>query len=260
MINIFKEQLFCKKVAIVTGGSGGIGKSISVILAKLGAQVVIVNRNKISGLETERNINLKGHKAVHITTDISKIADIDKMVKKVVKDFGKIDILINSAGTNIRKLIENFKEEDWNKILDVNLKGVFFCCQKVGEIMIRQKYGKIINIGSVAGEQVLPLRGIYNASKAGVHLISKSMAIEWAKYNINVNVVAPGIIKTPLTEKLLEDNNWRNIYLNNTPLRRVGNPEDVANIVAFLVSDAASYITGQTIFIDGGWTAGRSID
>ena len=226
----------------------------------MGAQVVIVNRNKKNGEEVERNINLKGYKAHHVTTDISKIEDINNMVKKVVKDFGKIDVLVNSAGINIRNTIEGYREEDFNKILDTNLKGIFFCCQKVGEIMIKQKYGKIVNIGSVAGEQVLPLRSIYNASKAGVHLISKSMAIEWAKYNINVNVVAPGIIKTPLTEKLLEDNNWKNIYMNNTPLRKPGNPEDVANIVAFLTSDAANYITGQVIFIDGGWTAGYAVD
>jgi len=229
-------------------------------LAKLGAQVIIASRNKTRGIKTEHKINLKGYKAIYIATDISKIDDINSMVEKVVKRFGKVDILINSAGINIRNSIEKYKEEDWDKILDTNLKGVFFCCQKVGEVMVRQKYGKIINIGSVAGEQVLPLRSIYNASKAGVHLISKSMAIEWAKYNINVNVVAPGIIKTPLTEKILEDSIWKNIYLNKTPLRRPGNPEEVANIVVFLVSDAANYITGQIIFIDGGWTAGHALD
>lgn len=229
-------------------------------MAKLGAKVAIISRNKARGIKVENEINLRGYKAIHLNADISKIDDINNMVKRVVKDFGKIDILVNSAGINIRNSIEKYKEEDFNKILDTNLKGVFFCCQKVGEIMIKQKYGKIVNIGSVAGEQVLPLRSIYNASKAGVHLISKSMAIEWAKYNINVNVVAPGIIKTPLTEKLLEDKNWKNIYMSNTPLRKPGNPEDVANIVAFLASDAANYITGQIIFIDGGWTAGYALD
>lgn len=229
-------------------------------MAKLGAKVAIISRNKARGIKVENEINLRGYKAIHINTDISKIDDINNMVTKVVKNFGKIDILVNSAGINIRKSIEKYKEEDFNKILNTNLKGVFFCCQKVGEFMIKQKYGKIVNIGSVAGEQVLPLRSIYNASKAGVHLISKSMAIEWAKYNINVNVVAPGIIKTPLTEKLLEDSNWKNIYMSNVPLRKPGNPEDVANIVAFLASDAANYITGQVIFIDGGWTAGYALD
>ena len=229
-------------------------------MAKLGAQVIIASRNKTRGIKTGHNINLKGYRAIYIATDISKIDDINSMVEKVVKKFGKVDILINSAGINIRNSIEKYKEEDWDKIIDTNLKGIFFCCQKVGEVMVRQKYGKIINIGSVAGEQVLPIRSIYNGSKAGVHLISKSMAIEWAKHNINVNVVAPGMIITPLTEKLLEGSNWKNIYENNTPLRRLGTPEDVANIVVFLASDAASYITGQIIFVDGGWTAGRVLE
>ena len=229
-------------------------------MAKLGAQVVIVNRNKISGKKIERKIISRGCKALHITADTSKIVDIDRMINEVIKRFGKIDILINSAGINIRKTIENFTEEDWNEIMNINLKGVFFCCQKVGEKMAKQNYGKIVNIGSVGGEQVLPFRSIYNGSKAAIHTISKSMAIEWAKYNINVNVVAPGMIITPLTEKLLEGNNLKNIFVNNTPLRRLGNPEDVAEIVVFLASDAASYITGQTIFVDGGWTAGRVLE
>lgn len=260
MFDIFKEQLFNEKVAIITGGSSGIGEEISITLAELGAQVVIVNRNKISGKKVENKITSRGYKALHITADISKIGDIDRLINEVLKRFGRIDVLINSAGINIRKPIENFTEEDWNKIINVNLKGVFFCCQKVGEKMAKQKYGKIVNIGSVAAEQVLPLRSIYNGSKAGIHTISKSMAIEWAKHNINVNVVAPGMIITPLTKKFLEDNNRKNIYVDHTPLGRLGYPEDIAKIVIFLASDAARHITGQTIFVDGGWTAGRVLE
>ena len=251
------EQLFNEKVAIITGGNSGIGEEVSITLAKLGAQVVIVNRNKISGKKIERKIISRGYKALHITADISKIGDIDRMINEVMERFGRIDVLINSAGINIRKPIENFTEEDWDEIININLKGVFFCCQKVGEKMAKQNHGKIVNIGSVSAEQVLPLRSIYNGSKAGIHAISKSMAIEWAKYNINVNVVAPGMIITPLTKKFLEENNRKNIYVNNIPLRRLGNPEDVAKIVTFLASDAARHITGQIIFVDGGWTAGR---
>jgi gluconate 5-dehydrogenase len=260
MIDIFNEKLFNEKVAIITGGSSGIGRAIVGIFAQLGAQVIIVNRNKKRGTETEQEIHAKGYKALHITTDVSSIQDIKGMVKKVLKDFGKIDVLVNAAGINIRDSIEKYKEKDFNGILDTNLKGLFFSCQKVGEIMMKQKYGKIINIGSIGGEQVLPLRSIYNASKAGVHLLTKSMAIEWAKYNINVNVVAPGIIKTPLTEKLLDDKNWKKVYDPIVPLRKPGNPIDVANMVAFLASDAANYITGQVIFVDGGWSAGHVLD
>jgi len=175
-------------------------------LAKLGAQVVIVNRSKVNGKKIERRIISRGCKTLHITVDISKFEDINMIIDETIKRFGKIDILINSAGINIRKRIEKFTEKDWNEIMNTNLKGVFFCCQKIGEKMAKRNYGKIVNIGSVAGEQVVSLRSIYNGSKAALHTISKSMAIEWAKYNVNVNVVAPGMIITSLTEKLLEGN------------------------------------------------------
>jgi 2-deoxy-D-gluconate 3-dehydrogenase len=182
------------------------------------------------------------------------------MVENILGRFHQIDILVNSAGINIWSDAEHVTEDDWDKILDTNLKGVFFCCQTVGRVMIKQKYGKIVNIGSLQAEQGLPLRSAYIASKGGIKQISKALAIEWAKYNININVVAPAFVRTPMVEKILEDKIWRDVVMYNTPLRRVCEPEEVAYAVLFLVSDAANYITGHTLILDGGWTAGFALE
>jgi len=257
---VYKKFDITDKVAIVTGGSGGIGKAISIKLADAGANVVVVNRNKNQGLKVVEAIKSRGRKAIYCQADISNINNIENMVNKVVSNFNRIDILVNSAGVNIKKPIIEVTEEEWDKTIDINLKGVFFCCQLVGKIMRKQKYGKIVNIGSIQGEDVLPLRSSYIASKGGVKQLTKSFAIEWAKYNINVNTVSPGVVKTPMAKELLTDKIWKDVIMKKIPMRRPCYPEEVANVVLFFVSDAASYITGANLMVDGGWSAGYAVD
>ncbi len=259
-IEVYKKFDITDKVAIVTGGSGGIGKAISIKLADAGANVVVVNRNKNQGLKVVKAIKSRDRKAIYCQADISNINDIKNMVNKVVSNFNRIDILVNSAGVNVKKPIIEVTEEEWDKTIDINLKGLFFCCQLVGKIMRKQKYGKIVNIGSIQGENVLPLRSSYIASKGGVKQLTKSFAIEWAKYNINVNTVSPGVVKTPMAKELLTDKIWKDVIMKKIPMRRPCYPEEVANVVLFFVSDAASYITGANLMVDGGWSAGYAVD
>jgi len=249
------------KVAIVTGGSSGIGKATAFGLAANGAHVVLVGRDEKKGMSVSGDICSAGGKAIYIQADVSKTDEIVGMVEYAVSKLGKIDILVNAAGISIKRTpTEHVSEEEWDKTLNINLKGTFICCQTVARAMIKQKYGKIVNVGSLQGEMVLPLRAAYAASKGGLKQVTKSMAIEWAKYNINVNVVAPGFVRTPMTEQVLSDEFWYNVVVSNTPLGRPAQPEEISDVILFLASDAASYITGQTIVVDGGWTAGNFVE
>ena len=249
------------KVAIVTGGSSGIGKATAFGLAANGAHVVLVGRDEKKGSRVSGDICSAGGKAIYIQADVSKADEIAGMVEYTVSKLGRIDILVNAAGISIKSTpTEHVSEEEWDKVLNINLKGAFICCQTVARAMIKQKYGKIVNVGSLQGEMVLPLRAAYAASKGGLKQVTKSMAIEWAKYNINVNVVAPGFVRTPMTEQVLSDEFWYNVVVSNTPLGRPAQPEEISDVILFLASDAASYITGQTIVVDGGWTAGNFVE
>ena len=258
-IDAYKQMDISGKIAIVTGGSGGIGEAISLKLAQAGASVFVVNRNKEKGMKLVDEINKVG-KAFHFQADISKINDIEDMVNFVYDKFNRIDILVNCAGVNFKKSIVEVTEEDWDKTLDINLKGLFFCCQKVGKIMIQQRYGKIVNIGSIQGEDVLPLRSSYIASKGGVKQLTKSFATEWAKYNININTVSPGVVKTEMATELLNDKIWKDVLRRKTPMRRPCEPEEIANVVLFFSSDAVSYVNGANLMVDGGWSAGYAVD
>lgn len=262
MKNDFLNRLnLNSKVAIVTGGSSGIGKATAFGLAANGAYVVLVGRDEKKGKRVADEICSEGGKAIYIQADVSKVDEIAGMVEYTVSKLGKVDILVNAAGISIKTTpTEYVSEEEWDKILNINLKGTFICCQTVARAMIKQKSGKIINVGSLQGEMVLPLRAAYAASKGGLKQVTKSMAIEWAKYNINVNVVAPGFVRTPMTEQGLSDEFWYNVVVSNTPLGRPAQPEEIADVILFLASDAASYITGQTIVVDGGWTAGDPVE
>lgn len=262
MKNDFLNRLnLNSKVAIVTGGSSGIGKATAFGLAANGAYVVLVGRDEKKGKRVADEICSEGGKAIYIQADVSKVDEIAGMVEYTVSKLGKVDILVNAAGISIKTTpTEYVSEEEWDKILNINLKGTFICCQTVARAMIKQKSGKIINVGSLQGEMVLPLRAAYAASKGGLKQVTKSMAIEWAKYNINVNVVAPGFVRTPMTEQVLSDEFWYNVVVSNTPLGRPAQPEEIADVILFLASDAASYITGQTIVVDGGWTAGDPVE
>jgi 2-deoxy-D-gluconate 3-dehydrogenase len=249
--------LFCLEgcVAIVTGGSQGLGFQMAKTLAGAGAKTVIVNRTKTEGKTAEKKIRNSEAECLAISADVSNEADVKRVISKALEYYQSVDILVNCAGINIRKPALQFKEKEWDKIIDINLKGTFLCCQAAGRIMVEQKRGKIINISSTGALTALELRGPYCAAKGGVTQLTKVLALEWAPYNVNVNAIAPGAMITPLTSELLkEGSEQREKHLRKIPLGRFGQPADLSGIVLFLASSASDYITGQTIFVDGGYT------
>ncbi|HBT47733.1 MAG TPA: 2-deoxy-D-gluconate 3-dehydrogenase [Peptococcaceae bacterium] len=247
---------FTGRVALVTGGSKGIGRATVRRFCQEGAACVIVNRNEAEGRDCAAELAQQGYRAVAIAADVSKGEDIRRMVKAVLEEFDRIDILVNCAGVNIRKPAVEYTEEDWNFMVDINLKGTFFTCLEVGRHMIERGGGAIVNLASIQSEEVLPERSIYAATKGGVRQLTKALAVEWAKYNIRVNAVSPAFISTPMVERVLADPKWHQLITSRTLLGRPGSPEEVAEVILFLASPRASYITGANILVDGGWTAG----
>lgn len=239
------------KNAIVTGGSRGIGKAIALELAQNGANIIInYTSNKEAAEKTVKEIQQLGVKALAICCDVRDADAIKKMIDRIEEDFDTIDILVNNAGITRDNLLLRMKEEEWQQVMDVNLKGVFLCTKAVIRKMIKQKQGRIINISSVVGVIGNAGQANYSASKAGVIGFTKSIAREVSTKGINVNAVAPGFIDTDMTAILSED--IKENLLNNIPLKRFGKPEDVANLVVFLSSDKSNYITGEVINVDGG--------
>jgi NAD(P)-dependent dehydrogenase (short-subunit alcohol dehydrogenase family) len=243
------------KVAIVSGAGRGIGYHIAISLAKYGADVVVCSRTVPELEKVAEEIKQMGRRSLVHLLDITNIKEFKPMVDNVVEAFGHIDILVNNAGVNRQEWAEDFTEENWDLILKTNLKGLFFLSQAVGRVMIQQKKGKIINISSDAGTVGLPRRAAYCASKGGVNLLTKNLAIEWAKYSINVNAVSPAFVETALTAPMFKEHGFMDWIMENTPLGRVGQPSEVAGAVVFLASEIANYITGHVLLIDGGWTA-----
>ena len=239
------------KVALITGGSRGIGKAIAIKLASYKANIVInYTSNKEHALKVKEEIESYGVKSIVIKCDVSKSDEVNNMIEEVVKEFGQIDILVNNAGITRDGLLMRMKEEDFDSVIDINLKGVFNCTKSATKYMMKKRYGKIINISSEVGLIGNAGRANYCASKAGVIGLTKSSARELASRNINVNAIAPGFIDTDMTSVLNE--NLKETMLKNIPQNRFGSPEDVANLVLFLASDMSSYITGQIINVDGG--------
>jgi NAD(P)-dependent dehydrogenase (short-subunit alcohol dehydrogenase family) len=244
------------KIAVVTGGSRGLGKAIALGLARSGADVVIADILERESKETVKEIEKLGRRSMFVKTDVSKGKDAENMVKKTVEKFKRIDILVNNAGVYKATPMESVEENEWDRIMDVNVKGQFLCAKEVGEQMIRQRSGKIINIASVAGEFAFAQSTAYNSSKAGVILLTKTLALEWAKHNIQVNAIAPGVFQTTMTAGLIKDEEFRGMIKNRVPLGRSGEPNELVGAAIFLASDASSYVTGSVITVDGGWTAG----
>jgi NAD(P)-dependent dehydrogenase (short-subunit alcohol dehydrogenase family) len=244
------------QIALVTGAARGLGNAISLALAHAGADVALGLRDVNTGGDLVRQIEAMGRRALPLQMDMTNLDQIRGAVQKTVEQFGRLDILVNNAGLGPSNLAENVREEDFDYTVSVNLKGTFFASQEAGKVMIRQNYGRIINLGSQAGSVALPTEAIYCMTKAGIAHLTKCLAVEWGKYNITVNNVAPTFIYTPGTEEALADPAFKAEVIENiAALHRIGQPMEVAGAVVFLASPAASLITGDTIMIDGGWTA-----
>jgi len=252
---ILEKMSLKGKAGIVTGASRGLGKGIAIGLAQAGADLAVTSRDIEKIEKVAEEIKNWGGEVLPLQVDVSRKEDIDRMLEKTLEKFGKIDFLFNNAGRITRVPSEDFSERDWDEEININLKGTFLCCQAVGRVMIKQKRGKIINISSIAsfigGKNI----SAYVASKGGVSQLTKSLASDWAKYNIRVNAIGPGYFTTDLTEPLRQDPERFSAINARIPLGRWGEPEDLAGIAVFLACDASDYITGQTIFVDGGWLA-----
>ena len=238
------------KVALVTGAAQGIGKAVALLLARHGADIVVSDINLEKAEETAKEIESIGPKAMAIKVNVASLNDVERMVEAVLKKFGRIDILINNAGITRDKLILRMTEEDWDIVLNVNLKGTFNCTKAVVRHMAKQRSGKIVSIASVVGEMGNAGQVNYAASKAGVIGLTKTIAREFAKRGINVNAIAPGYIETPMTEVLSDK--VKEELKRLIPMERLGKPEDVAEAVLFLVSEESNYITGQVLNVNGG--------
>jgi NAD(P)-dependent dehydrogenase (short-subunit alcohol dehydrogenase family) len=244
-----------QKVAVVSGAGRGIGRALAVGFAESGANVVLLSRTEKDLLETASLVEEKGSKALILPTDVTNREEVQSAIKLVVEKWGKIDILVNNAGMNIRSQALQVTDEEWQMIMDTNLKSAFMLSQEVGNVMKeRGEGGKIINISSVAGHVALRTGVVYAATKAALIQMTKVLAMEWGQYGIHVNAIGPWYFKTPLTEKLLSDQTYVNEILSVTPLKRIGELPELVGPAVFLASDAANYITGQTIFVDGGMT------
>ncbi|MCX8030531.1 MAG: 3-oxoacyl-[acyl-carrier-protein] reductase [Thermodesulfovibrionales bacterium] len=238
------------QVAIVTGGSRGIGKAIAMALAKKSVKVVVVGTKQETTSQTAKELSNLGTDSIAIAADVSNSADVKNIFDSTIKEFGKVDILINNAGITKDALIIRMKDEEWDRVIDVNLKGTFLCCREAIKLMIKQKYGRIINISSIVGFMGNIGQANYSASKAAIAGLTKTLAKEYANRGITVNAVAPGFITTDMTETIPE--NIKTEMLRSIPMGRFGVPEDIANVVVFLASPEASYITGQILHVNGG--------
>ncbi|HTA30542.1 MAG TPA: glucose 1-dehydrogenase [Candidatus Cybelea sp.] len=246
------------KVAIVTGTSRGLGQYLGRALAMAGADLVLTSREPATLKQFQQEIEAMGRKALALALDVRSHDSIQKMVQSAVEHFGKIDILVNNAGCNVRKPALDVSWEDWNLILDTNLRGTFFVSQAVARHMIPKKYGRIINIGSVTCVAGYAGLGPYGASRGGVKQLTMSLADDWGVHGITVNCLAPGWFKTAQNAVMYENKEWVEYLCDRIPLKRPGQPADLDGAVVFLASDASAYITAQTLLVDGGISGGAT--
>lgn len=243
------------KSAVVIGGTSGIGRAIAVGLARAGADVVATSRRAEEVESAAHEIEQAGRRALRLTSDVTDRASLEKVLHESVRAFGKVDILVNSAGRTKRAPTLEFSETDWNAIIDTNLTGTLRACQVFGRHMIERRLGSIINIASLSTFVGLFEVTAYCASKAAVGSLTKSLAIEWAQYGVRTNAIAPGVIRTALNEKLIDATPRGQEFLLRTPMKRFGKVEELAGAAIFLASDASSYVNGEIICVDGGMLA-----
>jgi len=243
------------KVAIVTGGGTGIGRGIALEFAKAGADVVVGSRTLANLEKVAEEVRALGKRSLAVPVDITKKTEVDNLVQRAMDEFGSIDILVNNAGTIVRASLLEHSEQDWDRVLDTNLKGYYLCSQAVGRRMVEQKRGNIINVASVRAITAAPGRASYCVSKAGVPMLTRVLALELVDYNIRVNAIAPGWVKTNLNELLWGDPETYKQLTAKIPMGRWAELSEIASVALFLASDASSYMTGHTIVVDGGLLA-----
>jgi NAD(P)-dependent dehydrogenase (short-subunit alcohol dehydrogenase family) len=254
--NVLDQFRLDGKVALVTGGARGLGRVIVDALASAGADVALTAREAENATRAADVVaTTSARKSLGIAADVISRASVEAMVAQVMEKFGRIDVLVNNAGVNIRGPIEELTEDDWDMVVDTNLKGPWLCCRAVGPIMKKQKWGRVINVSSMLGEISMPGRSPYASSKGGLTLLTKTLALEWAKDGINVNALCPGPFATEINTPLLNDPAARALMEANVPLARWGDPVELGPAAVFLASNASSFMTGSTLFIDGGYTA-----
>ena len=242
------------KVALVTGATGGIGGAIAEAFGLAGARVFLHGRNPVKLAALTQEFNEKGIETRHAALDISAAGNAQTLVDAVLRELGTIDILVNSAGINRPEPAETVSEKNWDDVMDINLKALFFVTQAAGKVMIKKGGGKIVHISSQAGLVALPLRAAYCSSKGGLNQLTRTLAMEWAPHRINVNAVAPTFVETPFTKEMFMDENFKRYVLDSIPLGRMATPEEVAYATLFLASNLADMITGHVLTVDGGWT------
>ncbi|MDI9481460.1 MAG: SDR family NAD(P)-dependent oxidoreductase [Syntrophomonadaceae bacterium] len=243
------------QVAAVTGAGNGIGKACALALASSGAQIALLDISASAMEQTQQEIADLGGSSTAYVCDVSKVAEIKQSYAAIAQNYGNLDIAVNSAGVNVQQRGEDVTEEAWDKVLGINAKGSFFCCQAAGRIMMQQKKGKIINIGSAMSVVGYVKRSAYCASKGAVAQFTKVLAGEWASYNITVNTVCPTFIYTPFTEPMFRDQEFKEDVERRILLHRIGDVDDVTGTVLYLASSAADFVTGSMVMVDGGWTA-----
>jgi NAD(P)-dependent dehydrogenase (short-subunit alcohol dehydrogenase family) len=243
------------KTAVVIGGTSGIGRAIGRGLAEAGADVVPTSRRAEQVAQTAQEIRELGRRSLEAVSDVSDKSSLEQVLAKCIAEFGKVDILVNSAGKTRRTPTIDVSEAEWNDILDTNVTGTLRACQVFGRHMLERGYGRIVNIASLSTFVALYEVAAYSASKAAVAMLTKSLAIEWAARGVNVNAIAPGVFRTALNTKLLDETERGREFLTRTPMKRFGNVEELAGAGVFLCSDAASFITGEVLVVDGGFLA-----
>ncbi|MEK4425119.1 SDR family NAD(P)-dependent oxidoreductase [Solibacillus sp. FSL K6-1523] len=242
------------KVAIVTGAGRGIGRSVAIGLAEAGAKVIVCSRTESELVTLQQEINAIGGECAIVTCDVEKTEQVQHVINFTKEKYGTIDILINNAGITKKVAAKDLALEDFEKIISVNLTGVFLFAQLAGRVMIEQGFGSIINVSSVASEQGITGSVAYAASKGGVTMLTKTLALEWAKLGVRVNAIAPAYVETPLVEAVKNSREgFEELVNNRTPLGRMAKPQEMVGACIFLASEASTYITGETIFLDGGW-------